>query len=136
VSKVGLDALTPAEKAQLPELVLEDAVHRAYFDAATEGHELPGAGKDAFYAAQVVWDETMADNASRWIAGGEGRRIVILAGVGHCHERAIPARMKRRGVPNAISIRAIIDDGKGAVAEALAAPEGDYLVVMEIPSHR
>ena len=133
VSKVGLDGLTPAERAQLPELVLDDAAHRAYFEAATEGHEMPEAGKDSFYAAQVVWDETMADTASRWLAAGEGRRIVILAGTGHCHDRAIPARMRRRGVSQTISLRAVIDDGKGAVAEALAEPEGDYLSVMEVP---
>jgi len=32
----GLDSLTPAEKAQLPELKLDDAAHRAWFDALME----------------------------------------------------------------------------------------------------
>lgn len=49
------------------------------------------------YMAQVVWDETMARSAARWLAsiGPEGR-VVVLAGAGHCHRSALPRRMERR----------------------------------------
>jgi uncharacterized iron-regulated protein len=134
VGRQGLEALSTEEKASLPQLVLDDAAHRAYFKAATEGHEMSAAGFEAFYTAQVIWDETMADTAARWLKEGAGRRIVILAGHGHCHDRAVPERLRRRGVAKVVSLRAVIDDGKGNVAEALAAPEGDYLVVMEMPA--
>lgn len=38
----GLESLTPEEKAQLPELKLDDAAHRAWFDALME--DMGGAG--------------------------------------------------------------------------------------------
>jgi uncharacterized iron-regulated protein len=36
VSHHGLDSLTPEDRAQLPELVLDDRVHRAWFDSVME----------------------------------------------------------------------------------------------------
>lgn len=201
VSRRGLDKLDPVERGKLPEMVLDDAEHRAWWDAIMEGMGAghghsgsagededaegddepdadqaddedqdegdrkagkgkargkgPGKGKkgkgkaddeeaereakaagDRIYAAQVLWDESMAEHASRWLAAGAGakRQIVILAGNGHCHESAIVRRLERRGVPAAVSVRPIIDDGEGGVAALLAAPENDYLFVMTPPS--
>ena len=37
VVREGLEALTPSERAQLPQLVLDDATHRAWFDALMAG---------------------------------------------------------------------------------------------------
>jgi hypothetical protein len=59
--------------------------------------------------------------------------VILLAGNGHCHDSAIINRMKRRGVADAISVRAVIDDGEGAVGEALARPINDFLVVLQLP---
>ena len=94
-----------------------------------QGDEASGAA-ERIYAAQVLWDETMAEGASRWLTGGVNRHIVILAGNGHCHESAIVRRLKRRGVKSAVSVRPIVDDGEGNVAALLAEPENDYLFVM------
>ena len=85
------------------------------------------------YSVQVLWDETMADGAARWLAGDPGGQIVILAGDGHCHDTGIVARLKRRGVALAVSVRPVIDDGEGDVAELLARPINDYLFVMSVP---
>lgn len=191
VARKGVDQLEPAERSQLPQLVLDDAQHRAWWDSIMEemggdghGHAAvsvddvedgedgeeegnkdgahaskPGAadqkkkdepssddGEEAdrkaagerMYAAQVLWDESMADGASRWLTGSSTpasrRQIVILAGNGHCHESAVVRRIERRGVKAAVSVRPIIDDGEGGVAELLAAPENDYLFVMTMPS--
>jgi uncharacterized iron-regulated protein len=80
---------------------------------------------------QVVWDETMADTAAKWLAASGGGEIVILAGNGHCHDSAIVARMKRRGIAETVSLRTIIDEGEGEVADALARPMNDFLIVLE-----
>jgi Haem-binding uptake, Tiki superfamily, ChaN len=218
VSRRGLDRLEAGERGRLPELVLDDAEHRAWWDAIMEemgaghGHgqstgESPhgedgdeaeepdqadgegegdhqqeagstskGKGKDKqkekkggkdgddpdeeaedeeeeeadakaagerIYTAQVLWDESMADGASTWLAAGKDakdgagkpprRQIVILAGNGHCHESAIVRRIERRGAATAVSVRPIIDDGEGNVASLLAEPENDYLFVMTPP---
>jgi uncharacterized iron-regulated protein len=134
VGQNGLGALSPDEKKQLPDLVLDDEEHRAWFQQATQGHG--GAADDSFdnfYSAQVIWDETMADTAWRWLSGQNGaRQIVILAGNGHCMEAAIPRRLARRGAKKVVSIQAVMDDGGSAVADLLAAPENDYIVVLDV----
>jgi uncharacterized iron-regulated protein len=164
VSHHGLESLAPDERAQLPELVLNDAAHRAWFDALMEDmggtsahskkddkkdgdehaeerkeapppnetHEMPSA--DRIYTVQVIWDETMADGAAKWLAQNPNGRIVILAGTGHCHDSAIVGRIKRRGIADVVSTRTVIDDGEGAVASALAKPINDFLVVLTMPA--
>jgi len=170
----GLASLTPEEKAQLPELKLDDAAHRAWFDAlmedmggasahsqkpgdsddkATESTpdqttgkatepapkhadgdaaEMPSA--DQVYMIQVIWDETMADTAARWLAANPAGHVVVLAGNGHCHDSAVIGRLKRRGVASAVSLRAIIDDEEGSVSAALAKPINDYVVILQLPA--
>jgi uncharacterized iron-regulated protein len=159
VSRQGLDKMAPADRARLPELVLDDPQHRAWWKSimgdmgGAHGHSHQGddqeehasphgdqkdgepaadaaAMEERIYAAQVLWDETMADGASRWLAGGSRRHLVILAGNGHCHESAIVRRLERRGVKSAVSVHPIVDDGEGNVASLLAEPENDYLFVM------
>lgn len=85
---------------------------------------------DTIYPVQVLWDETMAETATKWLQAGEGRRVLILAGNGHCHNSAIVGRMKRRGVDGVISVRPIVDNGDGEVADSLVSPINDYLFVM------
>jgi uncharacterized iron-regulated protein len=167
----GLTPLTAEEKAQLPELKLDDAAHRAWFDglmedmggasahaqkrpeetadaveppdkadpAAQPQHardadaaEMPSA--DQIYMIQVIWDETMADTAARWLAANPGGHVVLLAGNGHCHDSAIVRRIQRRGIAEAISIRGVIEDDEGSVGAALARPINDLLLVLQMPA--
>ena len=166
VSHAGLDALTPEERAKLPDMDLHNAKHRAWWDKIMEDmggmdahahaksdDKAADAPKDAaptppeptpaeiaamtdrFYSVQVLWDETMADTAARWLnAPGNGpRSLVIIAGNGHCHDSGIIARLAKRGIANAVSIQPIIDAGDGTLAAALVAPNNDYLFVMTYP---
>jgi len=98
VAEKGLSGLNERERRRLPDLDLDDAEHRAAFDRAMAHH--PGAASsnlDNFYAAQVVWDETMAENAAAWVASrAPQRQLVVLAGSAHCRKDAIPARVERR----------------------------------------
>jgi uncharacterized iron-regulated protein len=156
VARGGLEALTPDERNALPPLELGDERHRAFFREATEGHghghgghggpgghegqggHGGGDGFENFYTAQVIWDETMADAAAGWLASapaGVERRVVILAGTGHCHPTGIPSRLARRGV-SAVSVLPVLDDGKGGVADELVSPGGDYLFVLDATAGR
>jgi uncharacterized iron-regulated protein len=151
----GLEALTPDERRQVPELVLDDKAHRAWFDQTMDdmgGSEAHGSAKEPsaddkqqkadkptgmpsaerIYTAQVLWDETMADGAARWSKAAPNGTMVVLAGNGHCHDSAMVNRIKRRGVEKVISIRPVLDV-EGRVAEALAKPMNDYVVVLELP---
>lgn len=169
VVREGLAALTPDEKKQVPELVLDDTAHRAWFDATMEemgghghGHPTKAAPEkaapenaapepaapseppadatpakkmpsmDAIYTAQVLWDESMADGAARWAKAQPQGVLVLLAGNGHCHDTAIVKRVKRRGVDRVISVMPVLDT-QGRVAEELAKPKNDFIVVLEVP---
>ncbi|HEU4615268.1 MAG TPA: ChaN family lipoprotein [Kofleriaceae bacterium] len=170
VVRHGLESLTPDEKRQLPELVLDDAAHRAWFDATMEdmggahahGQQSTGAddsahkpddkaedkvattppaegdepampSADRIYTAQVMWDESMADGAAQWVKRTPQGLLVLLAGNGHCHDSAIVNRIKRRGVDKVISLHPVLDTD-GRVAEALAKPMNDYVIVLELPA--
>lgn len=147
LARVGAEGLSPDERGRLPEMKLDDAAHKAWFDGVMaemgDAHGAHGSNDDddeddeertararRIYAAQVLWDETMADTAARWLAAGPGRRVVILAGSGHCHDSAIVSRLRRRGVAQVVSITPVVDDGEGSVAAELAEPITDYLFVM------
>ncbi len=160
IVRKGLESLTPEEKAQVPELVLDDAAHRAWFDTLMEGMggahahsksadedapatptnphegdvpEMPSA--DRIYMVQVIWDETMADVTAKWLAATPNGRAIILAGNGHCHDSAIVKRLERRGVGDVVSVRPVID-ADGGVADALVKPMNDFVVVLQMPAAR
>jgi uncharacterized iron-regulated protein len=159
VVRKGLESLTPDEKAQVPELNLTDAGHRAWFDTlmdsmggahahSTKAPAMPDdethkAAKPApppvempsaerIYTVQVIWDESMADGAAKWLNATPSGHAVILAGNGHCHDTAIVNRLKRRGITDVISVRPVVDVD-GQVAESLAKPINDFIVVLTMP---
>jgi uncharacterized iron-regulated protein len=150
VAHKGLESLAADERAQLPaELNLTDATHRAWFDGlmesmgGTSAHskksesedssesphdEMPTA--DQIYAVQVIWDESMADGAAKWLTANPTGRVIILAGNGHCHDSAIVNRLKRRGIKDTVSVRPSLDSD---VSEVLAQPMNDYVFVLQMP---
>jgi hypothetical protein len=76
----------------------------------------------------------MADTAAKWLKANPSGHLVILAGNGHCHDSAIVNRIKRRGIADAISVHPVLDDGEGSVAEVLAKPMNDYVVILQMPA--
>jgi uncharacterized iron-regulated protein len=130
IGRSGLGGLSPAERDLLPELNLEDTDHKAYFDAAMGDHPMPpGAPKlEDMYAAQVVWDETMADTAVRWLTqAGEGSQLIVFAGAGHCHHSAIPARITRRTQLPVLSVTPVLRSELAAYDERA---RYDWLIVL------
>ena len=107
------------------------AAHGAAPDDADHAEAMPSA--DRIYSVQVIWDETMAETAAQWVAQGD-RSMVVLAGNGHCHDSAIVRRIQRRGVTPVVSVRPVLDDGEGDVAEAIQEHRNDYLFVMTPPA--
>lgn len=133
------EASEPHAGAPVPDGAHPHETHPGHGEAAKagEGSAEPEAEPDfidKIYPVQVLWDETMADTASKWVQAEAGRQIVILAGHGHCHESAIIRRMKRRGVGKVVSVRPVVETGHGEVADLLTAPENDYLFVMDKPA--
>lgn len=136
VRKKGIDGLSPDEVRVLPDLDLGDIEHRAWFKGifAGGGHPMKDADVDAFYTAQVVWDEAMADRAVQALVDGASH-VVVIAGAGHvARGRGIPQRVERRVasakvmsiVPlTEVDSENVLDQVKAAVLRG----EGDVLVV-------
>lgn len=131
VGRTGLESLDAGEKHQLPELDLANADHKAYFDAAMSEHPMPPGGPklENMYAAQVIWDETMAETASTWLAhAGERSRLMVFAGAGHCHKTAIPARITRRLQTPVLSLSAVLASQLDAFKDR---KRYDWLIVLQ-----
>ncbi|CBN76581.1 protein of unknown function DUF399 [Ectocarpus siliculosus] len=100
INKVGIAGLPQRLREVLPEMDLSNMAHRKRFEDAINGFQ-HGAGIDAaamnrMYEAQTLWDEYMAESASRYLQRAGGR-IVLLAGNGHVQARdGIPDRVERR----------------------------------------
>jgi uncharacterized iron-regulated protein len=132
IARTGLESLSESERAELPELVLDDAEHREFtfglFGVAPE--HAAEFGLEDIYAAQTTWDETMADSAARWLgAAGGGARIVLFAGDAHCHESAIPRRLTRRTALPTASVSIVLQSE--VEAPDFIADGYDVLVVLE-----
>jgi uncharacterized iron-regulated protein len=138
VSKAGVEGLTPEERAQIPELDLNDAAHKARIKASFDEHP-HGGNFDKFYTIQTLWDETMAESVVNFLKPLNGQvQMVVLAGHGHTdYGNGIPMRVKRR-LPNdnfkivvpmtirgkeAVDIKALQKENLGDFIWLLAAPE-------------
>jgi uncharacterized iron-regulated protein len=137
IGRTGLESLSDDERAELPELVLDDAEHRAFifglFGVLPE--HAAEFGLEDVYAAQTTWDETMADSAARWLNdAGAGARIAILAGNAHCHESAIPRRLTRRTQLPATSTAIVLQSE--LEAPDFSADGYDVLIVLEDTASR
>jgi uncharacterized iron-regulated protein len=132
VAQVGIGGLTDAERAQIPELDLTNAQHKAWFVATVfgVGHPAAGSSVDNLYAAQVVRDETMAEAAWFWLTAQDPnpRQIAIAAGNGHCIDLAVPARLRRRGAHKVVIVRPVPEDA-AQIAAGLAEELTDVLIV-------
>lgn len=105
VAQQGL-SLPPELERELPELDLADSAHRALFNELIAGHPEGHGSPENLYAAQVVWDETMATRASEFLlAFRPVRKLLIVAGVAHCADPAIPSRIERRTGLRVASVR-------------------------------
>jgi uncharacterized iron-regulated protein len=132
IGRTGLASLSELERAELPELDLADPEHVAYIYGlfgVLPGHE-EESGLGNYYAAQTVWDETMADTAAGWLsASGGDSQIVVFAGSVHCHESAIPRRITRRTGASVIALLPIL------ASDLAIAPEStigyDVVLVLE-----
>jgi uncharacterized iron-regulated protein len=95
-----------------------------------------------YYAAQVAWDETMAETASQWFLAaekaGQRARLLIFAGGGHCHDSAIPRRLARRTGREVLSVRPRTEnelDSRRKPGDQLSVPtDQEFDLVLVSPS--
>jgi uncharacterized iron-regulated protein len=122
----GLDAFTPAERAQLPATI--DRSDAAYTQRLREIYnQHPGTGRsfDNFLDVQLLWDEGMAERAADYLASHPDYHMVVLAGSGHlAWGSGIPARLLRR-LP--VSSAIVLNGWEGEPGPGLA----DFILMPE-----
>ncbi len=122
VARSGIESLSAAERAQIPqEIDRSDQAYRerlrAVFEAHRERDAAPGSF-DHFVESQLLWDEGMAETAAKYLRTHPGRHMIILAGSGHLvYGSGIPRRLVRR-VPLASAI--VINAGGGVTDPQMA----------------
>lgn len=61
------------------------------------GHGHSGPSFENFFAAQVLWDETMAESVANYVIDSPDTQVIVLAGEGHIvFDFGIPSRVERR----------------------------------------
>jgi uncharacterized iron-regulated protein len=132
VAKGGLESLATDEQRQLPEMKPGPAAHRELVREAFGGHphgRFADAKFERFYAAQLVWDETMADRVAAALKGRDApHRLVVVAGEGHTRRFSVPDRAARRGVQPYVTVLPVLDDD---VADAQNDKVADLYWVLE-----
>lgn len=104
VAESGIDSLEGNDFRYIPPLAdikLDNREYRQRLDEIYQQHVENGQGnsKDAdnFFAAQVLWDETMADAIAQYYRDFPRSQIAVLVGKAHVmYDYAIPDRVARR----------------------------------------
>jgi uncharacterized iron-regulated protein len=106
VGKAGVQSLTPEEASFLPPQFSEGGPE--YFDRFKEamgGGHIPADKLKNYFAAQSIWDDTMAWKASEFIKANPNQILVIIVGDFHnAFESGLPERLRVRGVQNILTI--------------------------------
>ena len=124
VARTGLDSLEGDDLRYIPpvaDIDLSDQAYKDWIASVFSAHG--GAGHslnfDNFFAAQVLWDETMAARIVQQLAEQPDRQVIVLAGEGHVlNGYGIPNRVERRLPAVAQSSVQLAPDEQSAAAEA------------------
>lgn len=132
VGQRGFAGLTNEQKLQLPaDLFLGNTDHKKVFEGLMGGHPMTGTQGDNIYAAQVLWDEGMADTAIKWldrIPKDDKTVFVVVAGVGHVmYGQGINYRIKRRTGQSGITVAMGQAESQSPVAKGI----GDFVYLTE-----
>ena len=101
IARSGLESLEGDELNYIPdpdEIDTTNADYRDYVGQAFGGHGAHGNFNfENFFAAQVTWDETMADTIAQYRESHPKSQVIVLAGRGHVvYGYGIPDRVQRR----------------------------------------
>ena len=104
VTRSGLESLTPQQRKLIPpfsEIRTDNPEYRQLLAEIFGQHQHSGHGNsnkfERFFLAQVLWDETMAAQVSKFLKANPNYQVVVLAGQGHIiYGYGIPSRVARR----------------------------------------
>ncbi|MEM1254667.1 MAG: ChaN family lipoprotein [Cyanobacteria bacterium P01_H01_bin.21] len=103
VAREGLASLAGDDLTYIPPIEEIDTSDEDYQAMVAQvfshhgGHGNSGPNFDNFFAAQVLWDETMAESVADYVTASPDTQVIVLAGEGHVvFDFGIPSRVQRR----------------------------------------
>ncbi|MEE8321017.1 MAG: ChaN family lipoprotein, partial [Gammaproteobacteria bacterium] len=99
VARKDFSELTEEQRRQLPDIDMNAPYRDALSRAVYGGHAKGSNGLEGFTRVQALWDESMAENAVRYLNSpdGQDRRMVVVAGGNHIrYGFGIPRAVFRR----------------------------------------
>lgn len=98
VARQPIDALEPTLRDKLPEMDESDPYHQAMLESVFRDHKMTDGMLEGFKRVQTLWDETMAENAARYLERvSKDHQLLILAGSKHIsYGYGIPRRLFSR----------------------------------------
>lgn len=138
VAKVGLDGLTAEERAQLPpNFSLGRDSYRERFLSMMP--HLPDGAGDRYFAAQSIWDDTMAWVATNFIAQNPEQTLVIVVGEFHSqYGGGLPDRLRARGSAPVLTLSQVnlsgLSEAEGLIEiqpSAVNGPRADWVWAAE-----
>jgi uncharacterized iron-regulated protein len=99
VKQEGIDSLDDAQRQRLPDGIerSDEAYHERLREIFVQHPHAEEADFEAFLDVQLLWDEAMAEQASRFLRDNASSKLVVVAGAGHVIYRSgIPNRIQRR----------------------------------------
>ena len=127
VSRSGLEALTDEELALLPPgFTLGNDLYRARFAEIMGGHASPES-IERYFAAQSLWDDTMAFVASEHVKNNPDEVVAIIVGDFHAaYGGGLPDRLRARGAAVTVISQVVDED---AMPHPLWGARADYVWV-------
>jgi uncharacterized iron-regulated protein len=130
VAQEGFTSLNANEKNQLPpEISCDiDPTYMEFIKKAYANHtRLVGKKFLNFCEAQMIWDKSMAWHIVQYLKKNPGKKMIVLAGVGHAWKRGIPEQVGRFSKYPSTIILPIIP---GQVEpDSVSVQDADYVVL-------
>jgi uncharacterized iron-regulated protein len=126
VAREGFEALTPAEKKELPEAITCD-VDAAYMALVRRAFVAHGQGEKLFVRfceAQMIWNKAMAWRLQEYMGGDPGKTVIVLTGKGHAMKPGIPREITNGGV---VQYRVILPEDEIFRRGTVTLADADYL---------
>ena len=135
VAREGLSSLTGSDLEYIPPIADIDTSDENYQALLAQvfghhgGHGNSGPSFENFFAAQVLWDETMAESVADYVTASPETQVIVLAGEGHVvFDFGIPNRVARRLGDDLIAYSVLLNP------DATAPELADFFWFSELPA--
>lgn len=135
VAREGLSSLTGSDLEYIPPIADIDTSDENYQAMVAQvfghhgGHGNSGPSFENFFAAQVLWDETMAESVADYVTASPETQVIVLAGEGHVvFDFGIPNRVARRLGDDLIAYSVLLNP------DATAPELADFFWFSELPA--